>query len=149
MSVGTRLGTSSTQDLVLLGLLGLGAYIAYNIIQGVKKTAKTATDIANAAAAAGQQVQDSVATSLAKLYVAAALPSAITPTGAIRLPNGALIPASQIGRLTFDPSQNVGLFNYMGIDYQITPQQWDSQGNLIATEVPDFGVLPGSAQAWS
>lgn len=140
MSVGGRLGTSQTQDLVLLAALGVGAYVLYNVFAGIKKTAAAADAIVQAAAAAGQQVQDSVVAGLAKIYTAATLPPAIIPTGSVRLPNGAVIAASQINQLTFDSSQNAAFFSYMGIDYQIAPQHWDAQGNLIATEVIDFGV---------
>lgn len=51
MSVGGRLGTSQTQDLVLLAALGLGAYVIYTVVSGVKKLGAPLVD---AAAAAGQ-----------------------------------------------------------------------------------------------
>lgn len=38
-SVGSRLGTTQTQDFVLLGALALGAYVLYNLVQGVKASA--------------------------------------------------------------------------------------------------------------
>lgn len=146
-SAGSFLGTTRTQDIVLLGALGLAAYVVYTIVAGVKKTADVAQSIVDAAGAAGQQVEDSVATGLAKIYTAATLPPAMVPTGAVRLPNGAVVPSSQIAHLTFDSSQNLAFFNYMGIDYQIAPQQWDTQGNLIAAEVPDFGLT--NTGGWS
>ncbi len=149
MSVGSRLGTSYTQDILLIGVLGLAAYVVYNLVQGVKKTADVAAGIAAAAAAAGQHVNDSVVNGLAKIITASTLPSDMVPTGAVRLPNGALIPASHIGQLIFDSSQNLAHFNYMGIDYQIAPQQWDTQGNLVASEVADFGLNTNASGGWS
>lgn len=149
MSIGAKLGTTRTQDIVLLGALGLAAYVVYNLITGVKKTADMAASIAHAAAMAGQQINDNVVNGLAQVWVAARFPPNIVPSGAIRLPNGALVPASRIAQLTFDSAQNLGYFNYLGVDYQITPQQWDNQGNLIANEVPDFGLTINSTGGWS
>lgn len=51
MSVGQRLGTSPSQDYVLLGLLAIGGYVLYKVFSGVEK-------IASGAAAAGAQVAD-------------------------------------------------------------------------------------------
>lgn len=148
-SIGSRLGTTTTQDIVLLGALAVGAYVVYNLIQGVKKTADTAASIVNSAAAAGQQVNDAVVNGLAKLYTAATLPPNIQPTGSVRLPSGAVVPASQIGQLVFDSSQNMAYFSYLGVSYEIAPQQWDAQGNLIAQEVPDMGLTANATGGWS
>ncbi len=121
----------------------------YNLIQGAKKTAEVAAGIMQGAAAAGQQVQDTVATGLAKLYTLATLPPGMVPSGAISIPSiGSVVPVSKLTALSFDSSQNLGFFGYMGITYQVSPQQWDSQGNLIATEVPDFGLINPSG-GWS
>ena len=147
-SIGQRLGTSQTQDFVLLGALALAGYVVYNLISGVKKTADVAAAIAHAAAQAGQAVNDSVVSSLAKVYTAATLPPNIVPTGTVRLPNGALLAAAQLPGMTFDPGSNSAGFTWLGTEYILTPGQYDAQGNLLATEMPDFGLIDASG-GWS
>lgn len=153
MSVGKRLGTTQTQDFVLLGALGLAAYIVYNLIKGVKTTVGVATSAVQAIGAAGQQAQDTITSAIAKVISAAVLPPKIVPTGAVSLPNGLVIPVSQLAtyasNFAFDPTSNTALFGYQGITYQVNPQQWDPQGNLIATEVPDFGLQSSATGGWS
>lgn len=144
-SLGSRLGTTQTQDFVLLGLLALAGYVVYNLVTGVKKTAQVAGQIVDAANQAGQAVTDGTATALAKIYTAATLPPNIVPSGAVTLPNGLVVPASQLPGMQFDSSANVATFSYMGSAYQIAPNQYDAHGNLLATEVPDFGITNPNA----
>lgn len=145
--------SNTLQDLAILLGVGVVGYIVYNIVSGVK-TASTAAaaavqSIVDAAAAAGEAVNDSVVNGIAKIWTAYSLPPDIRVTGAMRLPSGLVVPASQLGRMVFDDTQNAAFFNYMGIQYQVAPNQYDAQGNFIATEVPDFGLQSNSAAIWN
>lgn len=58
-SLGGRLGTTQTQDYVLLALLALGGYVIYQIVQGVKATGAA---VGAAASAVGRGVQTAYTT---------------------------------------------------------------------------------------
>lgn len=143
--------SNTLHDLAILLGVGVAAYVVYNLVSGVKKTTETAAaivqGIVDAAANVGEVVNDSVVNGLAKIFTD--LPPDMVVTGAMHLPNGLIVPASQLRQFRFDDSQNAAFFDYMGLWYQVAPNQYDPQGNMMATEVPDFGLQPNATGIWN
>lgn len=92
MSVGDRLGTSATQDYVLLGVLGLAAYIVYQLIQGVRATGAAVGAVYSGA----KTVTAPVASALAKAWSAMTLAPSPMVLGNVLFPDGSRVPLSSL-----------------------------------------------------
>lgn len=103
--------------------IGVGAvgYILYKTVSGVKKTAGSAVN--------------AVSTAIADTWLSlpwVGLPPNMTVLGEVVLPDGTLVPMSQLqnGKIREDPNDNV-LANINGNIYQLSPS--DANGNYPAT----------------
>lgn len=138
-SLGKHLGTSRSQDFVLLAALALGGYIVYQIVQGVKKTSETIGAAVDQFNQLATTAGESATSAIAKVYAAATLPPPIHPTGSVNLqPSGLILPTAQISPMVFDASDNQAYFVYQNALYSVAPGAVDAQGNYLAQIVPDM-----------
>lgn len=140
-SVGSRLGTSQTQDFVLLGAIALAAYVLYNLVSGVKALAPGVAAAANALTSTGA----AIGSGLYSLFG----PSDAQILGettflTVAFPDGShAVPASTVN--------SDGTFSWTGYPagsqppatYQLVK---DANGHWFAT-MPDFGVT--NTTGWS
>lgn len=122
-----------TQDIAVLGALGIAAYFIWRSTTAIKKGV------------------DSAVTAVAKGYVALTTGETV-PLGSIQLPNGQWVPVSSVN---VKPGPGTSAtFTYNGASYTINgPSDGNgnwvaSSGGTVAASDPnaDFGVSPGG---WS
>lgn len=126
MNVSDRMGTSQTQDLVLLGALAVGFYVIYQIVQGVKQTAHVV-----------QTVTAPVADGIAKAWIAmeglGGGGSAMQPLGNVLFPDGTYTPIARL-KVKSDTLGNVYVYQ-QGRLFQLQPS--DINGDWPASEITD------------
>jgi len=142
-SVGERLGTSQTQDFVLLGMMALGFYVIYQIVQGIKTTTHAVGAAAGLVADAYTATRDALADDLFILFG----PDDSKALGSmaylvVNFPDGRhAVPA--------DTVTDTGLFRWTGYPSGSQPERTlqlvkDRSGAWYATDDTDFGVTsPG------
>lgn len=129
-SIGQRLGTTDTQNYVLLGALALLGYVVYQAIKGVK----TGAAVVGSAASALKSVTGAVAGELAKEWydMKPTLNSALQ--GSVLFPDGSLVSIAQLD-IREDINGNVYTSNGQGLLFQLQPS--NAQGNWPAVQVTD------------
>lgn len=147
MSVGSRLGTSQTQDYVLLGLIALGAYVVYQLVQGVKATTQAVGTAAQAVYHGARTLSAPVATALASAWssMSPSLLSTMTVQGNVLWPDGSSSPLSQLS-VRQDTLGNVYVSDGKGLLFQLQPS--DQHGDWPAVQVTDpaqIGTTLGGA----
>lgn len=144
-SVGERMGTSQTQDFVLLGALALGFYVLYQIVQAAKLTGKAVATAGQAVADAYTSTRDALTEDLYILFG----PDDSKALGnmaylMVNFPDGRhAVPANTI--------TDTGLFQWTGYPAGSQPTRVlqlvkDNAGAWYATEDTDFGVT--NPQGW-
>lgn len=145
-SAGSLMGTSKTQDLVLLAALGIGAYVIYQIFQQVKGLETGIGKGAVAAYKGAQVLTTPVSSSLAAAYEAMTFAPAIGVAGNVLFPDGTMTPLSTLpikqdtlGNVYVNPPPSYTL-------WQLQPS--DAHGNWPAVQITDpgqIGQTPGTA----
>ncbi len=151
-SAGSLLGTSKTQDFVLLGVLALAGYIVWQVVQGVKATAGLAGAAGSAIVKGAQTVTAPVAAALASAWNAMTATSSMPVLGNVLFPDGTLTPIAQL-TVKQDSLGNVYVASPAnGLLFQLQPSNAD--GNWPALQITDpsqigqaplQGAPPGSA----
>jgi len=112
--------TSNTGETVFYLALAAGAaYLAYQLVQGVKGLGAGAATAAGAVASGAKSAVNTVSSSIANAIISATLPPAMVPTGQIQLPGGGQIPVSAV-TLLFDELSNSAYFTWQGNQYLVT-----------------------------
>jgi hypothetical protein len=143
-SVGESLGTSQTQDFVLLAGLGVAFYVIYQLVQGVKTTAHVVGAAADLVAEAYTTTRDALTTDLYILFG----PDDEKALGAldyllVNFPDGQ---RHAVPGTTITPT---GLFVWAGFPPGSQPSITlqlvkDKSGAWYATyDDPNFGATPG------
>lgn len=133
-SVGSHLGTTNTQDFVLLGIVALAGYVIYNLVQGVKTAADevgtAASAVGRVAATAYTSTVDAVASGLYALFGPADVGTSMYFTTAF--PDGShhAVPSNIV--------DSDGIFNWTGYPAGSEPPVTlrlvkDSSGHWFAT----------------
>lgn len=139
-SIGERLGTSQTQDFVLLGALAVGFYVIVQLVQGLKLAGHAVGVAGQAVATAYTSTVDALSSGLYSLFG----PDDAKALGAMDY----LIVAFPDGQKHAVPANTVtstGLFQWTGFpagSQTAQPLQLvkDSSGAWYATDDTDFGV---------
>ena len=131
-SIGSRLGTTQTQDYVLLGVIGLALYVLYNVVSGVKATAAGV----GAAYKGAQALAAPVANALAQawLSMSPSYNSSMAVSGNVLWPDGTTTPVSQLS-IKQDTLGNVYVSDGQGVLFQLQPS--NAQGNWPAVQITD------------
>lgn len=136
MNVGERMGTTTTQDIVLLGTLTLGAYLVYNIIQGFKKTAQFGQDIYKGLQTATMPISDAIAAAWIHMTGLSG-GSSMKLLGNVLFPDGTYTP---IGQLTVKSDALGNVYVYQqGRLFQLQPS--DINGDWPASEITDLSQI--------
>lgn len=148
-SVGSRLGTTQSQDFVLLALLALGGYVLYQVVQGVKATTQAVGTAASALYHGAQTLTSPIASALATAWVnmSPSMMSTMSVNGNVLWPDGTTTALSQLA-VKQDNLGNVYVSDGQGLLFQLQPS--NAQGNWPAIQITDpsqIGQAPGSANA--
>lgn len=142
-SLGERMGTTQTQDLILLGVLVIGGYLVYELIQGVKATTTALGTAATSLYKGAQTVTAPVATALANAWMAMQPASGMSVLGNVIFPDGSQVPLSQL-TVKQDSLGNVYVASpASGLLLQLQPS--DANGNYPAVQITDpsqIGTAP-------
>lgn len=123
----------TTKNWLLLGGLGIAAYLIYQAVAG----------IGSAASSAVQGATNAVGGGIASLYDWFTMSPPVAASGTIQFQNGQSVPIANIaGGISFDSTNNVGVFTYQGTQYAIPQGSGDANGNYPA--VPYSSVLAQS-----
>lgn len=118
-----------TSALMLAG----GAIAAFALYESLKGTVSSAVST----------VTQPIANAVGNLYLWFTSGPSIQASGQIVFQNGTTVPVSSIaGGIQFDDVNNVGVFNYNGVQYAIPQGACDANGNCPA--VPYSSVLGAS-----
>lgn len=148
-SVGARLGTSRTQDLVLLAALGVGAYVVYQVFKQLKGLEAGIGQAATLTYQGAQTLTAPVASALASAW------NSMQPAGMaaglqgnVIFPDGSQVPLSQL-TVKQDALGNVYVAApQTGLLLQLQPS--NAQGNWPAIQITDpsqIGQAPSSGNA--
>lgn len=144
-SAGSLLGTSKTQDFVLLAALALGGYIVYQLVQGVRATAGAVGAVGGAALAGAKALTAPVATALASAWLSMTSAGSMPALGNVIFPDGTTTPLSQL-TVKQDALGNVYVgAPASGLLFQLQPS--DASGNWPALQITDpsqIGQAPGT-----
>ena len=138
-SVGNRLGTTQTQDFVLLGAIALLGYVVYNIVSGVKAGAQAVGAGAQAVANALTSTGNAIGSGLYSLFGptdAQALGETVFLT--VSFPDGRhAVPSG-----TINPDGTFAWSGYPAGSQPVNTYQLvkDANGAWYATINTDFGV---------
>lgn len=142
------LGTSKTEDVLLIAALAVAGYVVYQLVQGVKATAGAIGAAGSAAYSGARTVTAPVASALAAAYEAMTFAPAIGVAGNVLFPDGTMTPLSSLpikqdtlGNVYVNPPPSYTL-------WQLQPS--DAQGNWPAFQITDpaqIGQAPGTAPA--
>lgn len=146
MSVGDRLGTSNTQDVLLLALVAVGGYVVYQIFQQLKGLEHGIATGAKAVYAGAQTITAPAANAIAKAWSAMTLaPSMGGVLGNVVFPDGTQTPLSQF-TLKSDTLGNVYINDpQTRLLMQLQPHNQD--GNWPAVPVTDPSQIGTSLAA--
>lgn len=149
--------SEKSENILALGLVAVGVYVVYQVIQGVKAVG---TGVASAASAAGQAVVNTaqdlaqpVSTAIADTAVAIwktwdwATGANMVPTGNVIMPDGSVIPLANL-KVSYNNQYNAAQFNY-GSQAFVIPQNpngpsYDTNGNYHAVAWNTFAASLGS-----
>lgn len=147
-SAGDYLGhTSPTQDIVLLGVLGVALYVVYQLVQGVKATAQGVATAAGAVYHGTQVLTSPVAAGLASAWTAMTSAPSMPLLGNVVWPDGTQTALSQL-TLKQDNLGNVYASDGQGLLFQLQPS--NAQGNWPAVQITDpsqIGQAPAAGPA--
>lgn len=150
--------SEKTEHILAIGLVGVGLYVVYQLVQGVKAVG---SGVASAAGAAGkavvgaaQDVAQPISSAIADTIVAAwktwdwATGANMVPSGNVVMPDGTVIPLGQLGVVSYNNQYNLAQFSYGGLAYVI-PQNpngpsYDTNGNYHAVSWNTYVASLGS-----
>lgn len=134
-SIGGRLGTSSTQDILLLALVAVGGYVVYKIFQQIQAGEQALVKGGQAVYSGAQTLTAPVSSALASAWSAMTLQPSVAVQGNVVFPNGTQTPLSNFVVKT-DTLGNVYINDATsGLLYQLQPH--DGNGNYPAIAITD------------
>lgn len=131
MSIGKRLDTTPTQDILILAGVGIGIFVVYKVIQGVKAVAGAVGEAGAAVYHGAQAVTAPVSSGIASAIISLTQQPNMEVAGNVLFPDGYGAPLSLMAVFT-DQAGNVYVKD-RGSTWQLHPS--DADGDWPATYV--------------